>query len=342
MLTGWRRDLPKAQLCFILICYPFVMSLETLAYQVRNTLASARRVCFAIHANPDPDAVGSGAALARFCVERGKSCVIYCSTDSDLARQYAPARVDFVCDAGRLPQDIDVLVALDGGDEIFSGAASVRAALAARPTVINIDHHKTNTRYGDCNVIIPGAASTTQIVFHLFKIWRSRVSRDMAECLLMGLLTDTEGFANPATTAVALQDANELVLLGADFFGLQKKFFKNRPLALLRTMGGILRGVGINRRWGCAYAVARKKDFEDAGGESGGFSNIFNALGEGRAAMILKDKGGVIHCSMRTTHPKIDLGKLAQFFGGGGHAKAAGFTVQGEIVSMGEGQYKII
>lgn len=318
------------------------MSLETLAHQVKHILTSARRVCFSIHANPDPDAVGSGAALARFCAEQGKPCVIYCSTDSDLAREYAPAGVDFIFDAGRLPQDIDVLVALDGGDEGFSGAAHARAALAARPTIINIDHHKTNTRYGDCNVIIPGAASTTQIVFHLLKIWRARVSRDMAECLLMGLLTDTQGFANPATTAAALHDAGELALLGADFCKIQKKFFKNRPLALLRTMGSVLRGAGISRRWECAYAVARKKDFDEAGGESGGFSNIFNALGEGKATMILKDTGGVIHCSMRTTHPNVDLGRLAQVFGGGGHAKAAGFTVRGEIVSMGEGQWKII
>ena len=310
-----------------------VMVSEALAYQVKNIITSATRVCLPMSRNPDPDAVGSAAALAHWCLSLGKPCVLYVAGDSVLARHIAPLGVDCIFDAALLPRDINVVVTVDSGDLGYSGAAEVCAVLPVSPTVINIDHHKSNTRYGQCNIIAEKAASTTQVIFDLFKKCGMATSREMAECLFLGLLCDTHGFTNPSTTPEALEMAGELVGLGADPAHLQKQWFRTGSLQSLRALGRVLAGSGMSRPWQVAYAIAHEPNRPR---EGNGISNLFNALGEGKAAMILKEReGGVIHCSMRTTRDDVDLAELAQFFGGGGHAKAAGFTIKGEIVSIG-------
>lgn len=313
---------------------------EYLAYQASNIIASAKRVCLPMSRNPDLDAVGSAVALARWCLSLGKRCTLYVSGDSAVARHLAPLGIECIFDAGFLPRDIDVVVTVDSGDFGYSGAADVCTVLPIRPVLINIDHHKSNTRYGQCNIVAEGAVSTTQVIFYLFKKCGAAISRETAECLFLGLLCDTHGFTNPSTTPEALVMAGELAALGADPMRLQKQWFRTDSLQSLRALGRVLAGSGMSRPWQVVYAIAHEPNRLR---EGSGISNLFNALGEGKAAFILKCQGeGAIHCSMRTTRDDVDLAKLAQFFGGGGHAKAAGFTIKGEIVSMGEGQWKVI
>lgn len=313
---------------------------EALAYQAKNIIASAKRVCFPMSRNPDLDAAGSAAALAHWCLNLGKTCVLYVAGESVPARHLAPLGVDCIFDAALLPRDIDVVVTVDSGDLDYSGAADVCAVLPMRPVLINIDHHKSNTHYGQCNIVAEVAVSTTQVIFDLFKKCGAPISREIAECLLLGLLCDTHGFTNPSTTSDALAMAGELVALGADPARLRKRWFRTGSLQSLRILGGVLAGSGMSLQWQVAYTIAHEPN-QLADGS--GISNLFNTLGEGKAAFILKcQKEGIIHCSMRTTRDGVDLTRIAQFFGGGGHAKAAGFTIKGEIVSMGEGQWRII
>ncbi|MDP3244660.1 MAG: DHH family phosphoesterase [bacterium] len=315
---------------------------NTLALKIKEKIQPARRVCFIMHAKPDHDTVGSALALAATPDFKDKAACLFCPTPLPAQLLILPKAETIENEAEQVIRfNPDLIIALDASDTQVSGIKTILPRFAHPPQIINIDHHKTNTGYGDLNAVDAEAASTTQIIFYLFQEWNIAITKEMADYLLLGLMTDTSGFSNPATTSQALNAAGQLMNLGANVARLQNYLLTSHSTAFFQQLGRILQDITVNDSWKIVFVILKEAELQKNGlglEEVAGLTNLFNFLREGDIALLIKETlDGHLQCSMRALKKEIDVSRLAKILGGGGHSKAAGFTIRGKIVKMGEG-----
>lgn len=230
---------------------------------------------------------------------------------------------------------VSTVIFVDSGDPVYAGAASYIDKLKKKPYIINIDHHATNIQYGDLNLVIPDASSTTEVLYHFFTHHRVAIDGRMATSLLTGLITDTGNFSNRGTSRYALIAGSELIKRGARLRQILESVLKNKTVNTLKFWGVILSRLATHETHNIAYTYYTLDDVRTFGvseEESEGIANLLNFLNEGKAAMVAKEReDGTVKVSLRTTKDDVDVSAIARTFGGGGHVKAAGFTVDGPV-----------
>lgn len=305
-----------------------------LARQIHHFLAAAKKIVVIPHQNPDGDALGSAGALHDYLLSVGKNSTIFCATPVTEKLHFMPHSAGVTIDPGIFADpELEIAVVLDSGDLRYAG---VDRLLHQRPIIIiNIDHHATNEHYGTFNLIVPTAASTTEILFHYFRHNNVPINPKMATSLLTGLATDTGNFSNAATSAVALFVGGELLRLGGNLNRINDATVKNKSVDALRLWGKVLSRLKKDERLNLTHTYLTQEDLRQhqvSDSESEGIANFLNNLENTRIALILKETpDGKIKGSFRTTRPDVDVSALAKQLGGGGHKKAAGFSAAGTI-----------
>lgn len=288
------------------------------------------------HQHPDGDALGSATALAGYLEGMGKSWRIFCATPAGKNMAFLPWS-DRVETDPALWNDptVTTVIFVDSGDPVYAGAAEHLKKLPKKPSIINIDHHATNIQYGDLNLVIPDASSTTEVLYHFFTHNRVQIDGRIATSLLTGLITDTGNFSNRGTSRYALMAGSELIKRGARLRQILESVLKNKTVNTLKFWGVILSRLATHETHHIAYTyytLADVRAFGVSEEESEGIANLLNFLNEGKAAMVAKEReDGTVKVSLRTTKDDVDVSAIARTFGGGGHVKAAGFTVDGPV-----------
>ncbi len=316
--------------------------MHTVAKQIHQELRKAQNILLISHKNPDGDTLSSACALMQYLRNEGKNHLAFCATALNKNLAFLPHLDYFTGDPAIFHTHLfDAIVVLDSGDLAYAGVAEHLQNLSYSPVLINIDHHPTNEHYGHFNLVLPEAASTTEVLYRFFKINNLEIDKYIATCLLTGIITDTSHFSNPATTASSLKIASELLRLGANLNLIRGWTFKNKSLAALKIWGRVLSRLYKNEKYDLAITVLTNEDLGETDlpdEEIEGLANFLNNLGGAKAILLLKEKkDGLIRASLRTTHPDVDVSRLAKFFNGGGHAKAAGFSIAGKLVEKNGG-----
>ncbi|TSC56081.1 MAG: phosphoesterase RecJ domain-containing protein [Parcubacteria group bacterium Gr01-1014_18] len=322
------------------------MSTSDVLFLERKILAAienAVHILLVTHQKPDGDALGSVLALSHFLESKGKRHKIFCRTP--YGNQF-----DFLSGIDRVTADpvlfsekrFDLIIVCDSSDLKYAGVEDHLAALPyPMPTLVNMDHHATNTRFGDWVLVDSTASSTTQVLYQFFQDLSIPVTKEMSTCLLTGIVTDTGGFTNPATTFGSLESSASLLLKGAHYNRITTNLVKNKTIPTLRFWGKVMERLEFNPRLGSALTVIKKEDFSDKELDSeaaDGIINFLNNLSGVRFVMLLRELyGGKVKVSFRTTDPSMDVSGIAEYFGGGGHAKASGFSIEGRLVRTKEG-----
>ena len=180
-----------------------------------ETLDSAERILIVSHPRPDGDTLGANCAIATYLRDAGKNVAQFCTTPASSTFWYLPS-VHLLTDNPKVFDEAwDVVCVVDAGDLSYAGITELLTHLPKKPLVLNVDHHATNTGYGDFNIVFPKASSTVEVVWELFVQGKKTITKQIATCLLTGLITDTGNFANAATTASVFQACAELMLKGA-------------------------------------------------------------------------------------------------------------------------------
>ncbi len=294
------------------------------------------------HTRPDGDAIASLLALTRFLAKSGKRAAAYCF-------DAVPAYLSFLPDVGTIRRERDDFwreaastVLLDCGDRQMAGLDA--EAWNGRELVV-IDHHATNASYGTVNVVDAGTSATAEILFKFFEHTGAVIDRHLATLLFTGIYTDTDGFSNLATTPKSLQAAAALLARGANFREITAATLRNKSIAALKLWGRALERLRLDREKGIAVTVIKNEDLAECQAEPAdmeGVANLMNHLSDVTMSMVLRElPDGTVKGSLRTTSDAVDVSKIALLLGGGGHAKAAGFTVKGRIVETDKG-WKII
>lgn len=302
--------------------------------QIYNCLIMAQNPLFIIHKKPDGDTLGSALAMAGWLESEGREARVFC-------RDLPAAYYGFLKGFDRVVTDRavftdpkpDVLVVLDSGDLKYAGVEEIINELDEMPPIINIDHHKTNQNYGTINLVDADISSTSELVYQFFTQNNIRIDKHMATALLVGVLTDTGNFTNPATTFGSMHVASELVAHGARTNEISKSLLKNRSIDALRLWGKTLSRLEENKKLNMAYTVIKQDDLKDIEAPSEaveGVANFLNMLLNVDLVLVLQEnQDNTVKGSLRSTN--IDVSRIAEKLGGGGHKRAAGFTIQGRL-----------
>lgn len=303
-----------------------------------DCLRRAGRVVAVAHPKPDGDTLGAAAAVIDFCRAAGIPADGFCVDAVPERYLFMPGTEHFTNDPAVF-RNAAAVVVCDAGDLRFAGIDGILKALPVRPRVIDIDHHVVNEYFGDINMVDTSAVSTTDIVYDFFCEIGAEIDRGMAVCLLAGIFTDTGGFTNAATTPRAFETSADLLRRGAKFSEAASRIIRNKSIDAVRLWGAAFERLAFNPKYGLASTAIFAEDLSSAGpgdDDVDGISNFLHASLSVPAVLVLKESGsGKVKGSFRSA-ADIDVSALARLFGGGGHKKAAGFTVPGRIVRVGD------
>lgn len=310
---------------------------KRVAKQIFQAIQKANKILLVSHKNPDGDTLGSIAAMMQYLRNIDKPHVAFCATDMHPSLRFLP-HIDYVSQDKKLwdDKDVDLVISFDCSSPDYAGIDAYLPILKERDvTVANIDHHKTNPDYGDLNLVIPSASSTTEILYNFFVYNDIDISPDTATCLLTGIITDTGNFTNSATTKSTMEIASKLIAKGGNLSLIQGWVLQDKTVSGLKLWGTVLSRMAHHEPLDIVYTYVTKDDVAAHGvteNEVDGLANFMNNIKDGRAGMILKEKDdGTFKGSFRTTSDDVDVSAFAKLFGGGGHKKAAGFSVEGPI-----------
>jgi phosphoesterase RecJ-like protein len=305
--------------------------------RILTALQASKRILIVSHRKPDGDTIGAALALAHYCERVGKPYRCFCVDTPAPYLQFLPKAHEVTNDpmAWTAP-DLDVVVVVDAGDLKYAGVDQLVQTIPGAYTLIDIDHHVTNPGYGQINLVDSTASSTCEIVYHLLDSVRA-VDRRTATCLLTGLITDTGSFSNLATTASAVDVAAKLLAKGANLPQISKQALQYRPYNSLKLWGRALERLHEDPTTGMIVTAVTLQDIHECNADEeavSGISNFLNGLDQAAEKIIMvlaQSQPGVIKGSLRTTHPLLDVTEFAKLYGGGGHKKAAGFSLTGTL-----------
>ncbi len=278
------------------------------------------------HVSPDGDCLGSMLALGLALESLGKKVSYY------NAGPFQP-NLTFLPGVDRVKQSIpsnlpDTLVFIDCAEaERVDG---ITKELFADKVVINIDHHVSNDFFGNINWVNSEAAATGEMVYGLIKVLRVTISKEIAINLYTAIITDTGRFSFSNTTAKSFKIAADLVKTGINLVEINNILFELKTLAQTRLLHKALSNLELLQGGKMAVIVLSQKDFMETGAEenlSEGLVNYARNIENVEAAALLKEiNNNEIKVSFRS-NTWLDVNQIAAQFGGGGHIRASGCTI---------------
>lgn len=296
-------------------------------------MLKAKNILIISHKNPDADSVGANLALREALENIGKTvdsaCIDPPPQDSRFLRKIDSYLSNFET------SNYDLVISVDcGGYKLVGFQDDKPELLNGKTEFINIDHHTSNDHFGTVNIVMDNTPATCFILFLMFTTYGWDITSSMATALLHGLYYDTGSFMHSNTNADVLRIASRLKALGADHQMCVKYQFKTSSLQRLRLWGRALERAQMNDKKAIVSAIT-KSDYqatESTQEDLSGLISYLNHVPEAKFCMLLTEDGkGNVKGSLRTQHEEIDLAEIASLFGGGGHKKAAGFTIPGQI-----------
>ena len=279
------------------------------------------------HINPDGDAIGSQLALYTFLTEIGKSVKVF-NTDA-VPKNYKFLPGWDIIEAVNAVDSYrpEVLVVLDASTLNRIGKKLSKTLLPIHK-LVNIDHHATAEAFGDINLIMPSASSTSEIVYKLIKHYQTPIGKACALCLYTGLMFDTGCFRYSNTTPETHQIAAELMEIG-EFAPdeVYRNVYEQLPVAKLRVLSEVLRTLQVTDNGKIASVYATQEMFRKTGTKTDAVEGIVNQIqaiaGVEVALCVSEMTDRSTKVSLRSKG-RVDVSQLAAEFEGGGHARAAG------------------
>ncbi|MDR2342232.1 MAG: DHH family phosphoesterase [Campylobacteraceae bacterium] len=302
---------------------------------VWQAILKSKSIVLASHVNPDCDTLGCALAMFDILQNIGKEAYLFNATEK------LPNKLRFLPNfehiSSQLPNEFDMLV-------VFDCAKFERTNLnknILKQKIINIDHHLTNSNFGDINLVSTEFSSACMVVFEMLKANSINISSKAAACLYAGNIDDTGFFAYGNLNSKTFINSAELIDLGADPIYISKQLKQSVPLARFRLKEYVMQTVDLLKNGKVGLVIIMQNDLKRSGAKREDTEDIINVIRDlvsvELAIMILEEEDGSFKISLRSKN-FLDVSKIALKFGGGGHFGAAGFeskiTNTNTIVSM--------
>jgi bifunctional oligoribonuclease and PAP phosphatase NrnA len=312
--------------------------------QIKEQIDAATRILLLTDDKIDGDTIGSTLGMYHVLSTAGKEVDVYSPHPLPDVFEFLPGvemiqRQDgFFKDA-----DYDLVLIFDCADGGY--IKPLLPLMLGKPAVIVFDHHATNPKYGDLNLIEPVAASTADVVWRFLREMKFEIDRSAAQCILTGICTDTDTFSTSNTTAACLEAAHELSKLGAKLQVIVRNTMMNKSVSALKLWGLALERLHHNDEFDALCTAICLRDLKKLGAQKDdlqGLSNFLNAMVQDADMIVVlyERTDGSVKGSMRARDR--DVSKIAAKRGGGGHKRAAGFSVEGAHLEEKDGQWFIV
>lgn len=302
--------------------------------KIYNKIKAANNILLATHEKPDVDAASSVCAIIELLEILGKQYYAYCY-------DVIPSQFGFLPHTEKINSDktklnfsaFDLIITLDCGNISRTKLNEEIKKRNGSQFLIEIDHHLKTENHADLELRSPALSSTTEAVYEFFKASKIKINKNMANCILAGILTDSGNFIYQATSDKTIKISSEMLSRGANLTQIMENTLRNKNIGALKIWGKAISRLEVNEKYGIAFTALKLEDIEGIDEEDlEGIPNFLGNLGNAKAIMIIREqKDGTVKGSLRSAHPDINVARLAQKLGGGGHIKAAGFVIKGRL-----------
>jgi phosphoesterase RecJ-like protein len=295
---------------------------------VLTAIRQASRITAICHENPDADTLGAALALRFAATRLGKAAEVVAADGVPPFLAGLPGATD----VRRAPAlEPDVAVVLDGPLSRTGAVVRDCGEWLSRARVVNIDHHVSNdgsevgAAYVDAN-----AAATCEMVALLLPDLGVEIDTDIATVLAAGIVQDTHTFSHPNATPATLRVMADLVTAGAPLSALHRAIYADKPFSTLALWGRMLNGIGQRRDGRIVHARQTLAMLAETGSDptaTEGFVDLLASTKDGDVTVLFKEAEPThVRVSVRTT-ARADAVAITSAFGGGGHARAAGCSL---------------
>lgn len=305
--------------------------------EASDAVRSSETILVVSHIRPDGDAIGSALGLVNALIAMGKQVTVALDDPTPHYLEWLPNADSIVNSLDR--GSWDLMISTDASDEVRSGEVGVYGRANSK-VVINLDHHETNTYFGDIFLVVPTAASATEIVFNWWQHMGIELTQDIAVPLLTGLVTDTIGFRTASTTPQTLAAAQVLLGTGVKLVEITQRTLDVMTTQELAVFKRVMPSVQVHGE--VVEAVVRKADLQATGMEDMSTSPIIGFIRKVNTANI-----AVVFLELEERDIKIsfrsklgyDVAQVATELGGGGHKQASGAEL---VMTIEEARAKVL
>lgn len=305
--------------------------------QIIKEIKEANKILLNCHRSPDPDSIGSTLAMRLFLLGLGKEVIIVCPSDDLFPNVGYLSGYDEIKKGVDFNSfnfsEFDLFISLDSSST--GQITNIKDFEIKGVKTVVIDHHLTNDRFGELNLVDDKVGSVGEMVYLLFEDWGVHVSKDMADCMITAIVADTGAFRFPGANERTFLVASKLMQLGADKDYAIHKIFRSEPFELIKFYGEVLTRAELDSEnkfvWAAVpYDVYKRLGKPSMAKESA--ASLFAQVVEGTdfGFIALEQEPGKLHVSLRS-RSGFNTSKIATELGGGGHVYASGARVEGKF-----------
>jgi phosphoesterase RecJ-like protein len=305
-----------------------------------NELMAVERIVLTTHVRPDGDGIASELALAMVLRMAGKS--VYIANHDRTPEMYGwlPEAQSIITASetaeAKLPEKPDLAVLLDCSSESRIGTASgiVRRA----PRIISIDHHENTECFRDYCYVNTDASSIGEIIYKLLPDRQRFLNRDIATCLYASILWDTGSFAYSNTSTRVFRIVSRLLEYGVDPAFVYSRVFNSKTIAHFRLLGEALKLMKLDASGRIAYLMIPLSVYMRIGAkeeDNEGILEVIKGLKNVDLIIFLRQLNETMMKGSLRSVNRIDCNYLANLYDGGGHLKASGFVIEGQVKEKG-------
>jgi len=306
------------------------------AAKIFTEIKKAKKVLLAVHVSPDQDSIASVLAVELILKKMGKKTKI-------ISFSQISSRLKFISGTDKIEtadfskvnfSDYDLFIALDSAQERMITRSPFPKSFPPNFKIINIDHHITNTRFGDIN-LVEIVSSTTEIIYKLFNLWEVKIDKKLASLLFYGVFADTGCFQYNTTSKETLRIVTDLMGKGASLNDTVLFTFRSYNIKTLKYWGKVLENVQLDKSGKFIWSTisrAEREALEVEVSEVEGAANLFAPIVSGTefGIILMEETDDLVRGSLRS-RANFDVSQIAVKLGGGGHKAAAGFSLKTDL-----------
>lgn len=306
------------------------MTLDEILKQIQK----AEKIVILTHESPDGDAVGSSLAMKLIVEKLEKTADVIIPEYSRLFN-FLPSAEAITTDSEIKNYDLAISV-----DCATLKRMAKKEYFENAKTTIVIDHHGSNTMYGDLNYVNPASPACCEVLAGMLKYYEIDITKDIGTCLMTGIITDTGGFRHVGITPETFEFTADLIRLGVDVPDIYKRTLNTKTRANFELSKRVMDRMEILEDGKVTFTYMNKKDEEEVGAEPGdheGLVEIGRDIEGVEVSIFIRQKENeeAYKISMRSGN-KVNVSDICFLFGGGGHPRAAGALIQGNVEQVKE------
>lgn len=290
--------------------------------------------CVVGHIRPDGDCIGSQLGLALALKNEGKK--VCCWNEDAVPQKLRFLDTQAMFDRPRAGETFDCVIATDCASFERLGIAGEH--IGNRKLLINIDHHASNTRYGDINWVVGREPSCGELIYRLLRCASWPITREIADCLFTAVSTDTGSFQYPNTRPMTYHVAGDLVKRGANLSKICDEVYQSYSLSRVRLLRHVYNSFRLTHNNQIAYFWLKKKDFARTGAETADAEGLIDHVRDIDPVVVAcafeEIEPELTRISLRSKNGRVNVNEIAALFNGGGHKAAAGARIPGTAISV--------